>query len=98
MNLPVIPQDKANHFVYGAAIAVVVGAVVGYAGYNSRLVIAVSIGASVLFGAAKEAADWYRNRKAQAAGAVKMHGVEFADFLVTAAGGVAVNALLLLSK
>jgi len=95
MQLPIIPQDKANHFVYGSAIAVVAGAVAHYAGLP---MVVCSVGAAAAFGAAKEAADWYRNRKAQAEGAIMVHGVEVADFLVTVAGGVAVNALLLLYK
>jgi hypothetical protein len=87
--LPIIPQDKANHFAYGAAISVLAGVI---AWHLSLPLVAFSVGAAVLFGAAKEAADWYRNRTA------KLHSVEVADFLATVAGGAAVNALLVLSK
>ncbi len=95
MNLPIIPQDKANHFVYGSAIAIAAGAVAEYMGLP---IVICSVGAAALFGAAKEALDWYRNRKAKAAGATPTHGVEVADFLATVAGGVSVNLLLILYK
>ena len=98
MNLPIIPQDKANHYVYGSVIAIFAGAAAEQIGLSVLLVILCSIGAAALFGAAKELIDLYKNRKAQAAGAPKVHGVEIADFLVTVAGGLSVNLLLLLYK
>lgn len=95
MNLPIIPQDKANHYVYGSAIAIAAGAAAEQMGFPIAI---CSIGAATLFGAVKEALDWYRNRKAEAAGATPTHGVEVVDFLATVAGGAAVNFLLLLYK
>lgn len=95
MNLPIIPQDKANHYIYGSVIAIVAGTIAHQIG----LPVAIcSIGAATLFGAVKEALDWYRNRKAEAAGATPTHGVEVVDFLATVAGGASVNFLLLLYK
>lgn len=86
MPLPFIPADKANHFAYGAAIgatsAMVAGPVVGLA-------------AAAIFGAAKEAIDAWRNHRARQAGLQAPHGVEFADALWTAAGGLAATAAAL---
>jgi hypothetical protein len=48
MKLPIIPRDKANHFVYGVAIFVVIAALINP---QSGLVIVV------LAGALKEAHD-----------------------------------------
>jgi hypothetical protein len=46
--MPQLPQDKANHFIYGLAIFLVVGfAIDAVAG----------VGAAALFGAAKEVYD-----------------------------------------
>lgn len=42
MTLPLIPQDKANHFVYGAVVGALVAAVTGYP--NAALVSAVVLG------------------------------------------------------
>jgi hypothetical protein len=95
MNLPIIPQDKANHFIYGAVIAVVAGLV---ANQLDLPVVICSVGAATLFGAAKEALDWYKNREARKAGALPPHGVEIADFLFTVAGGVSVNLLFMMHK
>lgn len=95
MSLPLIPQDKANHFVYGAAIAVAAGLVASQLGLQ---VIVYSIGAAAILGAVKEALDYYQNWRAKKAGLTPMHGVEFMDFAATALGGCAVNVLLMLCK
>lgn len=93
--IPLIPQDKANHFVYGAAIAVAVGLVASQLGLP---VVICSVGAAAIVGVAKETLDYYQNWKAKKAGLTPMHGVEFMDFAATALGGCAVNVLLMLCK
>ena len=95
MNLPIIPQDKANHFVYGSAIAIFAGAAAKELGLP---VVPCSIAAATFFAAAKEALDWYKNYKTRLVGATPTHGVEFADFLATVAGGLSANFLLMLYK
>jgi hypothetical protein len=77
--LPQLPQDKANHFVYGLLIFCVVGA------YNPWM----GLIAAVVAAAAKEASDAYINYRATGSVFKGPHGFEFLDFLATAAGGVA---------
>ena len=94
MALPSLPQDKANHVVYGAAIAVVAG----YIAYVLHLPAAsVGLGAAVVFGALKEAVDYYQNTQLVKAGQSPTHGVEFNDFLATSAGGLLATALKFLT-
>jgi hypothetical protein len=93
--LPIIPQDKANHFVYGSVIAVAAGLVASQLGLP---VVICSIGAAAILGATKEVLDYYQNWKAKKAGLTPMHGVEFMDFAATALGGCAVNVLLMMCK
>ncbi len=78
--LPVIPQDKANHFAYGAAIGAAVSLIAGPG---------IGLGAGVAFGVAKEAWDAWGKHKARRAGQVPLHGVELADAAWTAAGALA---------
>lgn len=94
MALPSLPQDKANHLAYGACIAVVVG----YIGHLLHLPAGyVGLGAAVVFGAAKEAVDYYQNRQLIKAGQEPTHGVELNDFLATAGGGLLATALKFLT-
>jgi len=94
MALPSLPQDKANHVVYGAGIAVVAG----YVAYVLHLPVAgVGLGAAVVFGALKEALDYYQNLQLTKAGQSPTHGVEFNDFLATSAGGALATLLKFLA-
>jgi formiminotetrahydrofolate cyclodeaminase len=52
MNLPVLPQDKANHAVYGAVIAAIVSIV--------SLPLALLVVAGFAIG--KEVYDWRQNK------------------------------------
>lgn len=81
-----IPQDKANHFVYGAAIGVVSHVLT----LGTSVAPFASIVASVAVGAIKEAHDAYVNYKTTGDWRTGPHGVEFLDFVATALGGVAV--------
>lgn len=87
MKLPMLPQDKANHVIYGAAIALAVGLVFG------PLVGLLMAGAA---GLAKELADRQANKRAAAKGELPPHGVERADLVATACGGLLVYAAALL--
>lgn len=86
--LPSIPQDKANHALYGAAIALVA--------YAAGLIVLpqqaalIGLTASILVGVLKEVADRLANLKAHRAGLLPPHGVEWWDAIATAAGGVVV--------
>jgi hypothetical protein len=86
MNLPIIPHDKALHFIYGLAVGVVsynAAIKAGFAGY------AVVIGflAAAVVGAAKEGLDWLLNKRAVKAGLPAPHTVSLPDAIATAAGG-----------
>jgi len=73
MSLPVLPQDKANHFVYGAVIMALAALVV------QPLQALAVVGA---FAVLKEGVDWWLNRKGG------KRGVEVLDVLATVAGGL----------
>lgn len=94
MPLPSLPQDKANHVVYGAAIALAAYAVLlaigtPHAAWFSMLAVAI-------FGFGKEVIDRLKNRAAEREELKPPHGVELMDAVATLAGGavVAVTALL----
>jgi len=77
--LPQLPQDKGNHFAYGAVI------------FNLALPITdafVALAAVAVLAVAKEALDWLSNHRARRAGLPAPHGVEVMDALATLAGGV----------
>lgn len=88
MKLPMLPQDKANHFIYGALIwlGVMVLALVLGCGEGA----AVKVAGVVLWCAAwgKELVDLILNRIAIARGKEPTHGVELLDAVSTWAGGV----------
>lgn len=78
----IIPQDKANHFIYGNAIAIV--AVVATTFLAPEFRQFAGIAASTVAGVLKELADAAMNKWRGAS-----HGVELMDALATAAGGIA---------
>lgn len=83
--LPSLPQDKANHVIYGMAIFLFVFFLlmwfrVPYAAY-------AAFAASVVVGVAKEVVDAWENYKATGNWRTGPHGVEGLDALATAAGG-----------
>ena len=91
-SLPSIPQDKANHFAYGAAIALLSTAAAAALGLPGVPLPCVGVAIAALAGAVKEGVDWLGNRAEKRAGLMQTHGVEFLDFLATAAGGAVVSA------
>lgn len=85
MDLPLLPQDKANHACYGAVIFLLAVFVAQQLDLASPTIIALVFVACV--GALKELADYLLNRRAIAAGLPPPHGVEFLDFAATTLGG-----------
>ena len=79
--LPTIPADKALHLIYGAAAWLAAAALATAAGWPHPGLLGLA--AAVLLGIAKEAWDWWRVRRLG-----EPRGVEWADALATAAGGV----------
>lgn len=90
MTLPLIPQDKANHAIYGAVIFLFVAFFTtrGHAPHPFELALA----ASALAGALKELSDYIANQRALAKYLPDVHSVEAMDFLATALGGLACYA------
>lgn len=85
MQLPQLPQDKANHAMYGAAIFLVAGAIAAMS-CNAQHARFMGFCAALLFGCAKELADWLLNRRAALDGYPAHHGVEGGDILATVGG------------
>lgn len=85
MSIPSLPQDKANHAFWGAAIAAVVSSVAILAHLPSAAIIASVVVTVIAF--AKEANDAWINYKATGDYMHGPHGVELNDALATMAGG-----------
>lgn len=86
MNLPTIPHDKAMHFIYGLAIAIVANGVWLMAGMPASDMVGFL--AAAVAGAGKEALDWGLNKLAVKRGQPAPHTVSAADAVATALGGV----------
>jgi hypothetical protein len=83
MALPLLPQDKANHLAYGAAIFSVALLAAHHLMPSHQVLIA---GLAVLFMAVgKEANDAWINYRTTGA---PPHGVELLDAVATCAGGL----------
>lgn len=89
MTPPLIPQDKANHAIYGGAIALVAAAIAHVAGAREWQA-QIALGASCAAGVAKEVADYIVARRQRAAGDAVTHGVDGWDAAATALGGMVV--------
>lgn len=80
MNLPMLPQDKANHFVYGAVI------------YMFAVLLLLSplqaLALVAVVGFGKEAADAFVNWRTTGNPMQGPHGVEAGDVLATFLGGL----------
>lgn len=92
--LPSLPQDKANHLLYGALVGLLAYALAR--ALTAPYAAWLPWGAATLVGAAKEAADHLGNLRAARAGMPTPHGVEWADFAATAAGGALITLTALL--
>lgn len=84
-----IPQDKANHAIYGALIFLVASVAAQLLGQRDAARW-WGAGAAVAAGALKELYDHVRNRQALKAGLAKPHGVEGSDLAWTAGGALLV--------
>ena len=85
MSIPSLPQDKANHAFWGAAIAAIVSSVAILVHLPSAAIIASVVVTVIAF--AKEAHDAWINYKATGDYMHGPHGVELKDALATMAGG-----------
>ena len=90
MNLPLIPQDKANHAANGAAAAAVCASLVTVAGAPPWASALVGAALALALGLLKERLDMLANARATAAGQPPPHSVERGDVLATLAGGLLV--------
>lgn len=90
MNLPLLPQDKANHVVYGAGLCAVVASLAVVAGAAAWAAALIGATLALLAGLLKEQLDARANRQALAAGQPAPHGVESADVVATFTGGLLV--------
>lgn len=95
MNLPMLPKDKANHVIYGFAIAVVAAVVAVALRLPQPKLIGIVV--AVLFGLAKEGFDYAMNKKSAAAGQPPTHSVDKLDFISTGSGGLAYYVVSMLS-
>lgn len=86
MNQLLIPQDKANHIVYGALFYLAVFFACTQLAFADARFIAML--ATLALGALKEGLDAILNHRAEAAGLPPPHGVEFLDFAATSCGGL----------
>lgn len=86
MNLPIIPHDKALHFIYGALIALVVmHAAMAFGGIDRLWAKGAGLIAAVVAGLVKEyIVDRLKNKRAVA----PPNTVSRGDAIATALGGV----------
>ena len=77
--IPSLPQDKANHAIYGALIFLISFAITRRMDVAYGLVVLAAVG--------KEVLDKLSNMRAVRAGLTPTHGVEWFDALATCAGG-----------
>jgi hypothetical protein len=85
--LPLIPQDKANHAIYGAILATIILLITTYFHISNAPLI--SLGFTSIVGAYKELSDWYQNKIAN----TQVHNVDFFDWLAASLGGALVYLL-----
>jgi hypothetical protein len=93
--LPSVPQDKANHIMYGLVISIIATTVFALILDNNMehvyaMIAASVIGASfaIVVGILKEVLDKLSNVRNQKAGLPPIHTVEVADAAYTALGGI----------
>jgi hypothetical protein len=94
MNLPQLPQDKANHLAYGALTFCLVFLVAHFFFPSIQLGFAFLI--TVISAVGKEASDAWINWKATGDPMKGPHGVELLDAVATISGGVLASLPLLI--
>jgi hypothetical protein len=85
--IPVIPQDKANHFIYGLAVAFITQVLLGIFGFREAAALSAPASAAII-GVLKEAWDQWQNNRAESRGQEPPHEVSAWDALSTLAGGL----------
>lgn len=85
MNLPQLPQDKANHLAYGALTFCLVLLIAHFLFPNDQIGFAALV--TVLSAVGKEAHDAWVNWKATGNPKKGPHGVELLDAVATISGG-----------
>lgn len=99
-----LPQDKANHEVYGARIAagcacasLVVAQALHAGDWLLLIAAAAALAGATAAGVLKEQRDARANKAAEAAGEPPPHSVESADTTATVKGGAVVGVPLLVA-
>jgi hypothetical protein len=92
MNLPKIPEDKANHMVYGSLLGLLAVGVSLLLGQPPVMAALHALTFTTAVGALKELSDRVANENRLAVGLPTEHEVELNDFLATVAGSVPVAA------
>lgn len=93
MNLPSLPQDKANHALYGQAVYAAYRHAAVYFGMDVETARLTGVFFTVLVGILKEAVDWWLNDRAVRKGFLPTHGVEVWDAVATSGGGLSLYLL-----
>ena len=83
--LPFLPQDKANHVVYGMVVFLFVFFLLMW--FRVPYAMHLALAAAVIAGFAKEGVDAWENYKATGDWRTGPHGVEGMDAVATAGGG-----------
>jgi hypothetical protein len=85
MSLLVIPEDTANHAIYGALIFLGTACVLAATDTQQhRMAALITV---VVAGALKELYDWIVNLRRRSQGLLDSRDVDPGDFLATCAGG-----------
>ncbi len=93
MNIPMLDQDKANHYLWGTVAATVSRAVAAFIFPQYGIPpAAAAMAGSTAVGLMKEVIDLVINKMAVKRGERAPHTVDPADILWTAAGGIPVAA------
>ena len=95
--MPILPVDKANHVVYGAATFVVVAIATRLLGYHT-LAPHAGLVAGVCVALVKEFADAAANNHAEKNGWAKPHSVELLDVVATLSGALLCWAAAMASR
>lgn len=85
MTLPQLPQDKANHSLYGSLVYL--SFYLGFSIAQFSFACLLALGVVAIFGVGKEVSDFLINQRWKAEGVDKAHGVEVMDAAATLLGG-----------
>jgi hypothetical protein len=88
MELPELPADKANHYLYGSVIDVTLFVGLAFLTKNPHLSSHLSFGLTALIGALKEGKDAWINYRTTGNWKTGPHCVEGKDAMATAMGAL----------